>query len=384
MVWIIIILGVVLAIFLYNNGKNHTMVDQDIHKYNFAQTDAGDWVNFPTVFKLTGDNNIIIQTPDERIVILDVIEIEPNMFTGTLDHFKVFTSVYMSNEKAFLHIMGSSIVKYKKLKNNTKVDAHEKDKNDSLIRLANSYGCSPNKVKQNFIDEFSSIPGSSDQEVAALNLYRKEKLNEAKIFNIDPNDTASAIMESWLIEFFKKKENLDRQRTIAELIGDIMEENPAIYESVKSGNKDDVRNYLDNNPDLLDSFEEALAFEHEPAEVYRKKAIDKMFDDKDYTGAIHLLDKGLELDDPKTRPFLYQLRAECEKSLLNYNVALKDINSAIGLITIFITDGLSKYYSTFGKFLKIRSEIRDKLGDKEGANLDRIKANEILDDYDND
>lgn len=109
----IILLFVALAIFLFKNGKNHTMVDPDVHRYNFAQTDDGDWVNFPTVFKLTANRNIIINTPNENIVILDVVEIEPNKFTGTLEHLRKFTTVYIGNELATLHIIGSSIKKYK-------------------------------------------------------------------------------------------------------------------------------------------------------------------------------------------------------------------------------------------------------------------------------
>ena len=93
---LIIILGVILVIYLYNNGKNHTMVDPDVHRYNFIQTDNGEWVDFPTVFKLTGNNDIIIHNPTEKIVVLDVVEIEPNKFTGTLNHFKIFTTVYSS------------------------------------------------------------------------------------------------------------------------------------------------------------------------------------------------------------------------------------------------------------------------------------------------
>jgi len=112
--FIIIILFVVLAVFLYNNGKNHTMVDPDVHRYNFVQTDNEEWVDFPTVFKLTGNNDIIIHNPTEKILILDVVEIEPNKFTGTLDHFKIFTTVYMGDEEAYLHIRGSSIKNYKK------------------------------------------------------------------------------------------------------------------------------------------------------------------------------------------------------------------------------------------------------------------------------
>ncbi|NQW37469.1 MAG: hypothetical protein HQ471_10730 [Flavobacteriales bacterium] len=89
------------------------MVDPDVHRYNFAQTDTGEWVHFPTLFKLTGNNDIVIHTPDEKIKVLDVVEIDPNTFTGTLDHLKLFTIVFMNNEKAYIQITGTLRKNYK-------------------------------------------------------------------------------------------------------------------------------------------------------------------------------------------------------------------------------------------------------------------------------
>ncbi len=108
-----ILLVVILVVYLYNNGKEHTMVDPDVHSYYLAQTDTGEWVNFPTIFKLTGNNDIIISTPNERILVLNVIEIEPNTYTGTLASLGVFTTVFMSDEKAYFHIMGNTMKNYK-------------------------------------------------------------------------------------------------------------------------------------------------------------------------------------------------------------------------------------------------------------------------------
>lgn len=259
----------------------------------------------------------------------------------------------------------------------TKSKSREQDKRDSLLRMAENIGCSPAQVKENYIKGLKEQQLTAAQTKEAIQMCRQKKYEESKVFNIDPDDTASAYMEEWTKEYLKNKEYADRKRTEREVAEDLITENPELDRIVKSGDKSELHDFLGDNPDLMDSMLEDLAFADEPAEKYRRKAIDKMFDDKDYTGAIQLINKGLEFDEPETEPFLYELRAECAEKLLNYNDALSDMDKAIESILKNLPD---RYYS-ISDILKKRSKIKQELGDTAGANQDAKKASEYYAKY---
>jgi hypothetical protein len=153
----------------------------------------------------------------------------------------------------------------------------------------------------------------------------------------------------------------------------IFQNNPELFNIIQSSSKSELIKYLTNNPNLASSILSDIASLDEPAKKIKQEAIDKMFDEQDYVGAITIINKGLELKDKINERFLYSLRSECNIELLNYTNALTDINSAIQSLK---QNDADDYYQ-FSKFLKDRSEIKKLLNDPFGANQDVLLSKEF-------
>lgn len=266
-----------------------------------------------------------------------------------------------------------------------KSKSRDQDKRESLIRMARNLGCLPSQVKECFINGLKEQNLTVAQTEKAIQMSRQKKYEESKVFNIDPDDTAAAYMEEWTKEFLDNKEYAGRQRTERDIAESLLAENPELDRIVRSGDELALHSFLSDNPDLMDSilenlestYESAVESTYESAEEYRDKAGDKFFDHKDYTGAIQLINKGLEFEDPQIEPYLYSLRAECQEKLLNYNDALKDMDKAIESI---LRNQPAEYYM-INDFLKERAEIKKLLGDKVGASQDKKLAKEFYAKY---
>ena len=210
-------------------------------------------------------------------------------------------------------------------------DTHEKDKNDSLIRLARNYNCPPSEVKQKFIEEFTSIRGSVDLQEATLNVFRKEKLNEANLFNIDSNDTASAIMESWLIEFFASNKKMELDSDFLSRGGIILMRNAK--ESIAKDLKGEKYLYGNFPPDTpLDLNGSDIENLHAWAKYKRRNA--------DFIDAINIVDRGLNIFNkgtdynPNYIHFFYSIRSKANLSLKNAEESLSDIKNAYSSLKI--------------------------------------------------
>ncbi|MDM8162239.1 hypothetical protein QUH73_20665 [Labilibaculum sp. K2S] len=424
---------------------------------------------------------------------------------------------------------GARIERNKGFDISTKSRSREEDKKRSLLRMAENIECSPLQVKENYIQGLSQQKASVIELKRSIQMIREKKYEESMVFDIDPDDTVSALIEEWTKEFIENKEYIDHNRTKPEVMKELLTEKPKIIverflgtregqnpnykrvmisqtlkrdsndsllfsnlgdnlterrvavqsihvdqieafgieigcdlcekvdadlkikvteltsteysqlsnserrgfskkedfetgaelydkneeniyrktevspigeedklvqhllteENDKSHNKmvftkeesnkgvrtegnTNLQDILRNNPDLMDSLMNNIASIENPAEEYRIKAIDKIYDDKDYIGAIQIINKGLEYKDRETKPFLYHLRAECQLNLQKNKEALIDMNEAIRLITKNLPDR----YFTISEFLKERSEIKEKIGDISGAAQDEKIANE--------
>lgn len=252
----------------------------------------------------------------------------------------------------------------------TKSKSREQDKRDSLLRMAVNMCCSPAQVRDNFIKELKEQQLTAALTKEAIQMLRQKKYEESEVFNIDPDDTGAAYMEEWTKEYSNNKGYAYRKRTVREVTEDWMTENQELDRIVKSREKSELHDFLFDNPDLMHSMLTDTVFADRPAEKYRQKAIDK-FTDKDYTGAIQLINKGLEFDEPETEPFLFKLRAECKGKLSFAQLgALNDMNKAIKSILKNMPD---RYFS-ISDFLEKRGEIKQELGDTLGATQDKKKA----------
>jgi hypothetical protein len=246
------------------------------------------------------------------------------------------------------------------------------DKRDTLNRLADNLGCSPSKVKENYFLELKNKNFSAAQIKQAILISNQKKYEESMVLNIHPEDTAFAFMEKWATEFFENRKYVDRKRTVKEMSEDFFVENPELNEIAKSGNEADIQDYLKNNPKLYKQYMEDFAYIDIPSERYRVKAIEKIFMEQDYIGAIELINEGLEIDDTENNPSFYELRADCKVKLLKYKKALKDLNKAYKLIKKLFPHN----YLSLGDILNKRAKVKKELGNHSGSSKDKKKADE--------
>jgi len=121
-------------------------------------------------------------------------------------------------------------------------------------------------------------------------------------------------------------ENFDKQNKIQEFRTEWLSQNPEIDHDLKLGDFSKIDDMLED-PVLVGDFFNALVAKVDPVQSYLDQAFKKMCK-SDYTEAISLLNRALELNETKLEPVIYNLRASCQKSLSNYNEALNDINKS--------------------------------------------------------
>jgi hypothetical protein len=201
-------------------------------------------------------------------------------------------------------------------KHDLQSNGRPQDKRESLIRMAKNLGCLPSNVKEEYITRLKELQLAAAQIKESLKMLDKRKHEEAKTFNIDPEDTVSAYMMEWTKEFLENKEYEYRPRTVQEVVEDFLTENPEFEKVAKSQDMSGLQDFTRNNSDSVYALMENIELSDRPAEKYRRKAIDRMYKEKDYIGAIQLINKGLEFDEPQTEPFLYNLRANCHQKTL--------------------------------------------------------------------
>lgn len=82
---------------------------------------------------------------------------------------------------------------------------------------------------------------------------------------------------------------------------------------------DKIRKYTERfvaeNPDHFNTFLDRMKFLEDPGIYYLDKAIIRFVDEKDYEGALELIDKGLSLANNLTMYKLYKLRGQCSFEL---------------------------------------------------------------------
>ncbi len=249
-----------------------------------------------------------------------------------------------------------------------KSKSREQDKIASLIRMASNNECKVGEVKKVFLDKLKSRNLIIKDIQEAIKMCKQNKYEESKVFKIDPDDTVSSFMEEWMTEYLACKEIIEQENV--DIIKKMIANNSDIEKFIKLNENNDFINHIENDAEASDEFIHNLAYANEPAEGYRQKAISKMYDEKDYISAIHLLKKGLEFDEPLTEPFLYELLAECHENLSNYNEALFALNKAIDTL-------IKTYPNRFQKiseFYERRVEIHYIMDNDFEAYLDREKV----------
>jgi hypothetical protein len=86
----------------------------------------------------------------------------------------------------------------------TKPKPNINDKMKSLSLIAEQLGCQANEVKENFLNDLELDNISVKELENMLIVFRSKKLDESKQLDMDIDDTPSALMETWTLEYFNK------------------------------------------------------------------------------------------------------------------------------------------------------------------------------------
>lgn len=248
------------------------------------------------------------------------------------------------------------------------------EKENSLLSLSEVYKCNPNQVKLKFFDE---LKNNKTTAIEAQNLIKemgKKQYEESQLLNIEPNNTPSALKKEWLEEYIKEKVYADRKRETKEVIADHLSENPELAKAVYNGNKSEIKKIIHEKPDLLNSYMENMVYAEKPAERYRIKAVNLVYKinsptpttQNEYLEAIQLINKGLEINEPETEPFLYALRAECYVKIGKSSNGIIDLNQAIS----FLKKVSPENYRQLAEFHKDLFDIY--FSEKDYANAEKV------------
>jgi|GEM_PF-4406737 len=115
---------------------------------------------------------------------------------------KVFEEYQNNNPEA-----AARIERNKGFDLSTKPKTRSKDKEDSLLRMARNMGCTPDEVKEGYIEDLKSQNLDQNKYSMMIQILKEKKYEESKLLNIDPDDTSSAYMEKWTKEYFNKIDN---------------------------------------------------------------------------------------------------------------------------------------------------------------------------------
>ena len=210
--------------------------------------------------------------------------------------------------------------------------------------IANIFGCTVKEVKERFKQSLREKGHDAKEAKALIESFRNTKYKESRRLSIPLEDTPAAYMEQWTKEYFENREFADKKRTEEEVIDDFLEEYPGIKGKVLFKDEPSMVVALENHPDLLELFLTEIETAGQPAERYRRSAIDEMVYNTNYKKAISLINEGLRFNCPRTHHLLLILRAECYNNISEYEKAINDAAHASSIIDDIYDDSSDKYY----------------------------------------
>ncbi|MEP5255477.1 MAG: hypothetical protein ABJQ39_10500 [Winogradskyella arenosi] len=237
---------------------------------------------------------------------------------------------------------------FKKRNSNIKkpTKSNEQERNESMLRMASNMNIPVEKVKEDYMQDLKKNKLKADFKEEMLFQIGAKKIEESISFNISPQNTATAIMEEWLIEYF---DDLKNETTEVE---NFIKNNFEMFRKLKNKQKIEMHDFFDlsrfleleKTQKLLMGFDfennihmdmvllfGALNEMENKAEFFFKQAIPIMKVDPKIL--LKIIDFGLKLEDYDYTPHFYELRSGCKKELNLYGEALEDIDIAIQLIS---------------------------------------------------
>lgn len=265
----------------------------------------------------------------------------------------------------------------------TTTKSNDQERNESMIRMANNMNVPIDEVKVDYIQDLRKNNISADCKNELLFRIKEKKIEESISFNISPQNTATAIMEEWLIEYF---DSIDLSSEVQNFIKNHI----VIFNKLKNNEKIELNeffvlsdflelektiepilgiDYKNNiNMDLvldcakLEDMEDKAKFfnkKGEPTSIVNRKVVEPKI-------LYKIIEFGIKLESEEYAPSNYEKRSRLNEKLEKYDNALKDINKCIKLKEE--QDWSKEWY--YEEDIKYRSKIKILLGDIKGAEND--------------
>lgn len=250
-------------------------------------------------------------------------------------------------------------------------------KERSLQRMATNMGCQPTQVRAVYLQSLQDEVVNRKQVRALLDLLNVKKYEEAKKFGINPDDSGSAMLQTWATEFFASKNYNAPANSIDDEVVDMMVTNKGFAEIMMEGDENQLLGFLDKNDDVTDKMFNALINANNPGEKYIDQSYSQLHEKKDPVGAIEIINQGLKINDNESESQLYYLRALCQDKLFNFEEALQDVNRSISSEL----NSSNPNYAYLASRFEQRAELKSKTGNEKGAVQDKLVADEYYEKH---
>jgi hypothetical protein len=241
-----------------------------------------------------------------------------------------------------------------------------REKVESLERMANNNHCSLQNLKDTFFNNLEEKKFNLHELKIFIQSLNSKAIEESNYFHISESNTVSQFMKIWVQEFINNKRYKDKIRSRKEVLDDLVEEHPELQAFIYQ------ENFSDISQDIAIEVIEDFEYMNKPAERYIRQIID-LQSDNNHKGAVDLITKVLQFNDKENEPWLYKMRAENYNELKDNKKALDDINKALSLKD---EKDLEQAYH-ISQFYKLRSKIKNELGDFVGADTDKLAFNKF-------
>jgi hypothetical protein len=199
-----------------------------------------------------------------------------------------------------------------------------------LNRLAKKLGCEPDVAKEFFLFGLMKIDIGPLDFNDVFNDLNERKPEEALLYEVYPDETMASICEKWAKEYFEERLYLFRVRTVDQVKEDIYFENPFLFELFLKDDKEGMKIFLKNNSQILDKLvSESNKRAQYPIDSIRMWATDKFYTKNDHLSAIRILNIGLKLNNKDDNISLLNLRFQCYRENMEYDLAIKDLLEVI-------------------------------------------------------
>lgn len=166
--------------------------------------------------------------------------------------------------------------------------------------LADDFGCEIDEVRRTYFHSLKNEKYSSYAIFCFVSQFEKEMKVESVKYDLDPENTPAAILKALTKEYISLSQYDYYMTTALKLIS----EGKSILEAQRI-----IKEQIEDFPDKYKIIRDSLLHD-QPAELLLNRAIDLIYEENNFIGALSLIDKALNLDDPKTNLKLHSLKEE--------------------------------------------------------------------------